>query len=52
VSEKPAKGDGKVVIFMAGNSRGNRDGQRRSVDQETADRLVSQGLARLPASKS
>lgn len=41
----------KVTIFLVGNSRGNKDGQRRSVDQETADQLVSQGLARLPESK-
>lgn len=50
MSDKP-KSDGKVTIFMVGNSRGNKDGQRRQVDQETADQLVAEGLAKLPASK-
>lgn len=49
-ADKP-KVDDKVTIFMVGNSRGNVDGQRRSVDQATADELVAAGLARLPASK-
>ena len=49
MSEK--KPSGKVTIFLVGNSRGNKDGQRRMVDQETADRLVANGLAKLPASK-
>lgn len=50
MSEK-SKSDGKVTVFMVGNSRGNKHGQRRQVDQATADQLVANGLAKLPASK-
>lgn len=52
MTEKSKPAADKVVIFMVGNSRGNTDGQRRTVDQETADDLVSKGRARLPESKS
>lgn len=51
MTAEKSKTPDKVVIFMVGNSRGNADGQRRTVDQETADELVYQGLARLPESK-
>lgn len=44
--------DKKQVVFMVGNSRGAKDGDKRTVDPETAEHLVSNGLARYPASKS
>jgi len=42
----------KQVVFLVGPSRGAKDGDRRTVDTETADALVSAGLARYPDSKS
>lgn len=40
------------VVFMVGESRGAKDGDKRTVDPEVAEALVSEGLARYPASKS
>lgn len=42
----------KQVVFMVGQSRGAEHGDRRSVDAETAEKLVANGLATLPASKA
>jgi len=36
---------------MVGNSRGQKDGDRRRVDAKTAAELVENNLARYPASK-
>ena len=41
----------KQVIFLTGKSRGAEVGARRTVDSATAERLVRDGLARLPESK-
>jgi hypothetical protein len=46
-----AKSDTQVV-YLIGASRGAKDGDRRTVDSATAERLVSENLARLPKSKS
>lgn len=43
---------GKQVVFMVGNSRGAKHGDRRTVDTATAEKLVANGLARLPDSKA
>ena len=45
-----AKSDSQV-IFLVGDSRGAKDGDRRSVSPERAAELVAAGLARYPASK-
>lgn len=45
-----AKTDSQVV-FMVGNSRGAKHGDRRTVDEATAKRLVEAGVARYPESK-
>lgn len=45
------KSDDKQVIYLVGPSRGAVDGDRRTVDKATADRLVRDGLARLPKGK-
>lgn len=45
------KSDDRQVIFMVGNSRGAKDGDRRSVDKALAADLVARGLARYPKSK-
>lgn len=42
----------KQVVFMVGNSRGAKHGDRRTVDAATAEKLVRNGLARYPASKA
>ena len=42
--KKPAAG--RVVVYMVGNSRGNKDGQLRRVSPEVADDLVANKLAR------
>lgn len=42
----------KQVVFMVGNSRGAEHDARRSVDPETAEKLVRNGLARYPESKT
>jgi hypothetical protein len=47
-AKKAAPSDDTVTVVMVGNSRGAKHGDERTVDQETADRLVSAGLARLP----
>lgn len=50
---KPAADTAKPetqVVFMVGNSRGAKDGDRRSVAPELAASLVDRGLARYPAS--
>ena len=39
------------VVFMVGNSRGAKSGDRRTVTKEQAADLVARGLARYPASK-
>lgn len=36
----------KVTVFMVGNSRGNKDGQKRVLDSAQAAELVENGLAR------
>ena len=43
--------DDKQVIFLIGKSRGAKAGARRTVDKATAERLVRDGLARLPKGK-
>jgi len=45
------KQDDKQVIFLVGKSRGAEDGDRRTVDKATAERMVADGLARYPQSK-
>ena len=47
---KPAA-DSSQVVFMVGNSRGHKDGDRRSLDPKVAASLVARGLARYPASR-
>jgi hypothetical protein len=42
----------RQVVFMVGNSRGAKHGDRRSVDPVTAEKLVRNGLARYPDSKA
>lgn len=42
----------KVTVYMVGNSRGQKDGDRRQFDPETAAELVENNLARYPASKA
>jgi hypothetical protein len=42
----------KVVVFLVGNSRGHKHGDRKTVDAKRAADLVAAGLARYPASKS
>ncbi len=42
----------KQVVFLIGKSRGAEDGDRRTVDKETADKLVRDGLARYPEAKA
>lgn len=44
--EKADKKPSKVVVYMRGNSYGNKDGQQRRVSPEEADRLVANKLAR------
>ena len=39
------------VIFLRGSQRGGKDGDRRTVDAETAALMVAAGTARYPASK-
>ena len=39
------------VVFMVGDSRGAKDGDRRTVAPEVAEALVANGLARYPANK-
>lgn len=41
----------KRVVFLVGASHGGKNGDRRTVDPATAERLVRQGAARYPASK-
>jgi hypothetical protein len=41
----------KQVIFLVGASHNGKNGERRTVDAATAERLVRQGAARYPASK-
>lgn len=41
----------KQVVFMVGNSWDAKHGDRRTVDLETAERLVRDGHARYPAAK-
>lgn len=48
MTEKKAE---KVTVYMVGNSRGQKHGDRRQVDAETAADLVENNLARYPASK-
>lgn len=43
------KSDDKQVIYLVGPSRGGKDGDRRTVDKATAERLVGSGVARYPA---
>lgn len=40
------------VVFMVGKSRGAKDGDRRTVSPERAERLVSAGRARYPKAKA
>jgi hypothetical protein len=47
-SKKPAK----VTVYLVGNSRGHKDGDRRQFDAETAADLVENNLARYPDSKA
>lgn len=47
----PAKPE-KQVVFLVGNSRGAKHGDRRSVSPERAEELVRNGLARYPANKA
>lgn len=42
----------KQVVFLVGKSRGAEDGDRRTVDKATAEKLVANGLARYPESKA
>lgn len=42
----------KQVVFMVGKSRGAKHNDRRTVDKATAEKLVANGLARLPDSKA
>ena len=47
-----AKKPAKVTVFMVGNSRGQKHGDRRQFDEETAADLVENNLARDPDSKA
>ena len=52
MSESAPKAPEKQVVFLVGNSRGAKHGDRRTVDPERAEAMVAAGLARYPASKS
>ena len=39
------------VVFLRGSQRGGKDGDRRTVDTETAALMVAAGTARYPATK-
>ena len=51
MSENAPKAPKSQVVFLVGKSRGAEHDDRRSVDPEEAERLVSLGLARYPDSK-
>lgn len=51
MSTDAPKAPSKQVVFLVGKSRGAEHGDRRSLDAEEAEQLVSLGLARYPDSK-
>jgi len=49
--EAPEAQSETQVVFLRGSQRGGEDGDRRTVDAETAALMVAAGTARYPASK-
>jgi len=49
--EAPKAQPEQQVVFLRGSQRGGQDGDRRTVDAETAALMVAAGTARYPASK-
>lgn len=47
-----AESGDKQVIFLRGDSRGAKHGDRRTVDAATAERMVRDGLATYPKAKA